>query len=505
MTGLLLDTDLTIRQRECAETVRHSGESLLRLINEILDYSKIDAGKLEIESYPFDLCEVLEEVHDLLATGASQKNIDLLLEYPTRTPRKFIGDGARIRQVATNLVGNAIKFTSGGHVLVSVHGAGEDTGSPQMRISVQDTGVGIPPEKIGFIFEKFSQGDGSTTRRYGGTGLGLAISKQLVNLMGGSIGVASRLGEGSTFWFELPLQLDPQPHAASPFGPDIASLRVLILGDNEVSRSVLDDPLTGWGMRSGSFADGERALQAMRAAQEAGDPYHLVLLDGPMRENGEIAFARAIRSDPSLGGCVIVLSGSIGQCRDLSRTQSGIIDSCLSKPVRQSQLFNTLASAWAKRQGAEPSRTLWAKPKTADLKQRFAACHSRILLAEDNVVNQKVACGLLERLGLRTDVAANGREAVEMSARAPYDLVLMDCQMPEMDGFEATREIRRREGSTRQVAVIAMTADAVTGSRERCLEAGMDDYISKPVRTDELCQALSRWLPQRATKPALNT
>jgi signal transduction histidine kinase/CheY-like chemotaxis protein/ligand-binding sensor domain-containing protein len=507
MTGLLLDTDLTIRQRECAETVRQSGENLLSLINEILDYSKIEAGKLDIETYPFDLCEVIEEVHDLLAAGASQKNIDLLLEYPTRAPRKFMGDGARIRQVATNLVGNAIKFTSSGHVLVSVQGEEQDTGSSQIRISVQDTGVGIPQDKIGLLFGKFSQVDGSTTRRYGGTGLGLAISKQLVNLMGGSIGVESRLGEGSTFWFELTLLLDTHPHAAPPLVADITGLRVLILSDNEVNRRVLDEQITGYGMRTGSLAAGEQALPAMRAAQGAGDPYHLVFLDCPLREGGEIAFAREIRSDPSVRGCVIVISSSIGQCQELRLAQSGIIDACLNKPVRQSLLVNTLASAWAKRQGAEPSPSLQAKPKTADLNQtfagKFAACNSRILVVEDNVVNQLVACRLLERLGVRTDVAANGREAVEMSALVPYSLILMDCQMPEMDGYEATREIRRREGSTRQVAVIAMTAEAVTGSRERCLEAGMDDYISKPVKLDELYHVLSRWLPQEQTETPL--
>ena len=509
MTGLLLDTELSREQREYAETVRQSGENLLRLINEILDYSKIEAGKLDIENYPFDLCEVIEEVHDLLAAGASQKNIDLLLEYPMRTPRRFLGDGAKIRQVATNLVGNAIKFTSSGRVLVSVRGEEQGTGSSQIRISVQDTGVGIPQDKIGLLFGKFSQVDGSTTRRYGGTGLGLAISKRLVNLMGGSIGVESRLGEGSTFWFELPLQLDTQPHIAPPCVADVTGLRVLILSDNEVNRRVLDEQITGYGMRTGSLAACEQALPAMHLAQDAGDPYQLIFLDCPLREGGEIAFARRIRSDPRLRGCVIVISSSIGQCQELRHTESGIIDACLNKPVRQSLLLNTLASAWAKRQGVEPSGSLRAEPKTADLKQTFAgkyaACNSRILVVEDNVVNQKVACRLLERLGLRTDLAANGREAIEMSALVPYGLILMDCQMPEMDGYEATREIRRREGSTRQLAVIAMTADAVTGSREMCLEAGMDDYISKPVILDELYQALSRWLPQEQTEtPTLN-
>ena len=370
-----------------------------------------------------------------------------------------------------------------------------------MRISVQDTGVGIPQEKIGLLFEKFSQVDGSTTRRYGGTGLGLAISKRLVNLMGGHIGVESRLGEGSTFWFDLPLRLDTQPHVALPPEADISGLRALIWGDNEVTRRVLDEQITGWGMRTLCLAAGEQALQAMRAAQEASDPYLFVLLDCLIPEDG-IALARAIRSDPSLRGCVIVMSSSIAQCQEVSQTQSGIIDACLGKPVRRSQLFNALVSAWAKRQGAGPSGSLRAKPKAADLKQavtgKFAGCNSRILVVEDNVVNQKVACRLLENFGLRTDVAANGREAVQMSALVPYGLILMDCQMPEMDGYEATRQIRRREGPARQVAVIAMTADAMAGARERCLEAGMNDYISKPVKVDELCGALSRWLPDCA-------
>jgi CheY-like chemotaxis protein len=409
-----------------------------------------------------------------------------------------MGDGARIRQVVTNLVGNAIKFTASGHVLVSVERAEQGTQSSRMRISVEDTGVGIPQEKAGLLFEKFSQVDGSTTRKYGGTGLGLAISKQLVHLMGGSIGVESRLGEGSTFWFELPLEPDTEADGAPLLGGGVAGLRVLILGDNPVCRRLLEEQITDWGARCGSFADGERARQAMRTAQEAGEPYQLVLLDGPLREGEGIAFASAIRSDPSLRGCAIAMAGFIGQWEEPSHAGSGIFDVRLNKPVRQTELFHTLVSVWAKRQGTEPSQSLGAKPK-ADRKQApagsFATCDRRILVAEDNVINQKVACRLLERLGLRTDVAVNGREAVEMSALAPYDLILMDCQMPEMDGYEATREIRRREGSTRHAAVIAMTADAVTGCRERCLAAGMDDYVTKPVRPDELYHALRRWLP----------
>jgi signal transduction histidine kinase/DNA-binding response OmpR family regulator/streptogramin lyase len=505
MTGLLLDTDLTSRQRDYAETVRRSGEDLLGLLNEILDYSKIEGGKLETESYPFDLCEVIEDANGLLASKADGKKIELLLEYPTGTPRRFLGDGARIRQVVTNLVANAIKFTSTGYILVSVDCAGQDSGSPQVRICVRDTGMGISLENIGLLFEKFSQVDGSNTRRYGGTGLGLAISKQLVNLMGGSIGVESRLGEGSTFWFDLPLYLDAQPQIAPPPVADISGLRALVLSDNEVNRGVLHEQITGWGMRNESFATSGQALPAMRAAQKAGDPYHFVLLDCLIRESDGSALAEAIDSDPSLRGCVIVMLSSIGQFQEVSQTQRGVIDAYLSKPVRQSQLFNILASARAKRQGAVLSGSLRTKQNAADPRRvvtgKFAECNSRILVVEDNAVNQKLACRLLENLGLRTDMAANGREAVEMSARVPYGLILMDCQMPEMDGYEATREIRRREGSVRQVAVIAVTADAMQGTRERCLEAGMDDYISKPVKLDKLYGALGRWLPQKQPSP----
>ena len=507
MTGLLLDTELTSRQKEYAETVRQSGEHLLGLINQILDYSKIGAGMLIAESYPFDLGEIVEEVIDLLAPTIGDKKIELLLDYPAEAPRNFIGDGSRIRQVVTNLVGNAIKFTAGGHIVISVDCARQD-GDPPVRISIRDTGLGIPGEKLGLLFEKFSQVDGSNTRRYGGTGLGLAISKQLVTLMGGSIGVESRLGEGSTFWFDLPLHLDPRPPVVPLPVAALRGLRVLVLVDNEVNRRVRLEQMAGWGMRHEGFADGEPALAAMCAAAGAGDPYHIVLLDCPRRGGDGDRLARAIRSDASLRACAIVLLSAMGQGQEVNPSTNGIIDACLFKPVRQSQLLRTMASAWAKRQHAEPcDRKFGDQQGPAGFRQtaagQFAAHNGRILVVEDNVVNQKVACRLLERLGLRTDVAADGREAVEMCALVPYDLVLMDCQMPEMDGYQATREIRRRQGPTERVAVVAMTADAMNGTREKCLAAGMDDYLSKPVKLDELHAALSRWLPQKQPAPAL--
>jgi signal transduction histidine kinase/DNA-binding response OmpR family regulator/ligand-binding sensor domain-containing protein len=503
MTDLLLDTQLTPPQREFAETVRLSGENLLGIIDEILDYSKIEAGKVKTDAYPFDLCQAVEAVGDLLASKAEDKGIDLILEYPVRAPRRFIGDAAHIRQVLTNLVGNAIKFTSQGHVLVSVTQTGLESRSVQVRISVRDTGVGVPQEKIGLLFRKFSQLDGSTTRKYGGTGLGLAISRELVNLMGGSIGVESRPGEGSVFWFELPLRLDEAyAHGATAPASEIGGLRGLLVSGNDVNRRVLEQQIAGWGIRSDTVAGNEPALQSMRAAEAAGDPYRFVLLDCPMGDGDGIRIARTIQAEPRLSDCAIIMLSSIGQYQEISQIQGSVIDVCLSKPVRQSQLLQALTCTWATRPRRESLSSLGAESKTPDSRRsmsgQFAAC-PRILVAEDNPVNQKVIRRLLERLGLEADVATNGREAVEMCALTPYGLVLMDCQMPEMDGYEATRQIRRREGAAPPVAVVAITADAMAGTREKCQEAGMNGYITKPVNLNELREALAQWLPNRQT------
>jgi two-component system sensor histidine kinase/response regulator len=498
MTNLLLDTDLTPGQHEYADTVRRSGEALLTVINDILDFSKIEAGKLEIESYPFDLCEIIEDVNEILASKAIDTGTELNLDYPPQAPRRFFGDGSRLRQIMTNLVGNALKFTSKGDVLVSVQCDGLDAEHAQMRISVRDSGVGIARENIGRLFEKFSQVDSSTTRKFGGTGLGLAISKQLVNLMGGSIGVESRPGEGSTFWFKLPLRVDSEARAIAVPPADIHGVRALIIDDNEVNRRVLEEQITSWGMRRGSAAGGAEALKALRAAQEAGDPYQFIFLDYQMPEMDGIMVAHAIRKDTSLRRTPIVMLTSLGQVQEVSREQADIVDACLAKPVRQSQLFNTVVAVWAKHLGIGVSSAHPPKPDGTAGKQStdvdFAAFRVRAMVVDDNIVNQKVACRMVERLGMRADVAANGLEGVEMFELLPYDLILMDCQMPGMDGYEATVQIRRREGSPRRVVIIAMTADAMAGARERCLEAGMDDYVSKPVKMEELRAVLYKWL-----------
>jgi signal transduction histidine kinase/ligand-binding sensor domain-containing protein/DNA-binding response OmpR family regulator len=506
MTGLLLDTGLTTEQREYTEMVRSSGEALLTVINDILDFSKIEAGKLVIEPSPFDLRLALEEVDDMLAPKAEERKLELVLEYSPAVPRHFIGDAGRIRQVVTNLVGNAVKFSSGGCVLITVQYQGQEAQQARMRISVQDHGPGIPREKLDLLFEKFSQVDASTTRKYGGTGLGLAISKQLVELMGGSIGVESHPGEGSTFWFTLPLTLEAQPHAAPVPVADLRDLRVLIVDDNEVNRRVLHEQIASWGMRNGSFSSGEQALEALRAAQQSGDPYHFAILDYQMPGLDGPALAKVIRSDPAIRGTVLVMLTSVGCWDAVRHTESASIDACLPKPVRQSQLLNTLATTWSKKLHMALADPAGPASRIADMKSalagRSAGWPIRVLVAEDNVVNQKVAVRMLERLGLRADVAANGREAVRMFELLPYDLVFMDCQMPEMDGYEATQEIRRREGLGWRVAIIAMTADAMVGCRERCLEAGMDDFIAKPVAMGALFEALRRWAPVKDPAPA---
>jgi len=491
MTGLLLDTELAPEQREYAETVRRSGEALLSIINDILDFSKIEAGRLAIESFPFDLRLVIEEVNEMLAPKAENQKLDLLLEYPSGIPRHFVGDGGRIRQVLTNLVGNAVKFTPRGQVLITVECEARETNQAHMRVSVADTGLGIAAEEIDSLFRKFSQVDGSTTRKYGGTGLGLAISKQLVGLMGGAIGVHSRVAEGSTFWFSLPLALDAQPDAQPMAAAELGNLRVLIVDDNEVNRRVLHEQISSWKMRNGSFASGEEVVPALRAAREAGDPYHFVLLDYQMPVLDGATLASAIKADPQIRDTILVVLTSVGHWNEVRRLQGIGIDACLLKPVRQSQLLNTLATAWARKLQSQPEMAA-TKPSLA---ARFAGSSLRVLVAEDNVVNQKVALRMLEKLGLRADVAANGREAIAMLELLPYDLIFMDCHMPEMDGYTAAAAIRRRHGSRWRVPIVAMTAEAMEGCREHCIAAGMDDYIAKPVKMDNLVQALLKWVP----------
>jgi PAS domain S-box-containing protein len=498
MTGLLLDTDLTPQQRECAETVRLSGEVLLAVINDILDFSKIEAGKLQIECFPFDLRQVIEEVEEMLASRADDHKLDLVLEYPSACPNHFLGDGGRIRQVLTNLVGNAVKFTDGGHVLTTVKCEAVDAGRAHLRISVQDTGPGIPQDKLKLLFQKFSQVDGSATRRHTGTGLGLAISRQLVELMGGAMGVESRLGEGSTFWFTLPVPIDPRPITEPLDTNDLAGLRILIADDNETNRRILHEQIASWGMRNDSFASGVDVIAALRQAQSEGDPFRIMLLDYQMPGMDGLAVASAVRADGDISDVAIVMLTSAGSWKELQSNKTTLLDACLTKPVRQSHLLNTLTLTWAKRrqrEGAVSPLPKRGQHTPSSLAGKFAGVPLRVLVVEDNAVNQKVAVRLLGRLGLRPEVAGNGLEAVQMFRSLHPDIIFMDCQMPELDGYEATRRIRLLQKPGEHPAIVAMTAEALAGSREACLAAGMDHYISKPIALADLCDALETWGP----------
>jgi signal transduction histidine kinase/CheY-like chemotaxis protein len=496
MTGLLLDTELSTEQREYADTVRKSGEALLMVINDILDFSKIESGKLSIEHFTFDLRLVVEEVAEMLAPRAGEKVVDIVLQYPPGLPSHFIGDAGRIRQVVTNLVGNAVKFTQKGHVLITVERNEQAGETAYMHVSVTDTGIGIPADKLPALFQKFTQADSSTTRRYGGTGLGLAISKQLVELMGGSIGARSKAGEGSTFWFSLPLPMDAQP-APLPL-TELRGLRVLIVDDIEVNRRVVHEQISGWGMRNGSYAGGEDALEALRAAHDSGDPYQIAIVDYQMPTMDGAMLSAAIKTDPRLKDTVVVMLTSIGNWSEVRRLEGASVDACLVKPVRNSQLLNTLVNTWSKQldrlsqDRALSNLQVATAPRTTHA-GKFAGLAIRVLVVEDNVVNQRVATRILERLGLRADVAANGREAIHMLDLLPYDLVFMDCQMPEMNGYEATAEIRRGEGPNRHITILAMTAEATVSCQEQCAQAGMDGFISKPVKLEDIIDAIRNW------------
>jgi signal transduction histidine kinase/ligand-binding sensor domain-containing protein/DNA-binding response OmpR family regulator len=499
MTSLLLDTGLTPQQRDYAETVRRSGEALLSVINDILDFSKIEAGKLAIESLAFDLRLVMEEVNETLAPKAEEKHLDLILEYPSRVPRHVAGDAGRIRQVVMNLVGNAVKFSSTGSILTTVDCESRDGQGSLLLVSVKDNGPGVPREKMGSLFQKFSQVDASTTRQYGGTGLGLAICKQLVELMGGTIGMDSLPGEGSTFWFTLPLQNAAPPQATPVPAVDLRDLRVLVVDDNESRRRVIHEQITSWGMRHGGGSSADGLVEALREAKRNEDPYRFAILDGRVSGIEGVTLATAIKSDPEIRDTVVILLASIGNWNATRNLEGSVIDASLVKPVRQLPLMNSLTAAWSRKLG----RPILNDSKPDSLNGdgegstvgSFIGQQVRALVAEDNVVNQKVAALMLRRLGVVPDFAANGRDAVEMCTTVPYDVIFMDCQMPQMDGFEAAREIRKRETSGQHVAIVAMTAEAMAGSRENCLAAGMDDYIAKPINQRDLLGKLEQWVP----------
>ena len=487
LTGLLLDTELDDTQRRYTEGVNSAGEGLLAIINSILDFSKIEAGKIEIEHVDMDLRVLVEECVGLLAGAAAAKEIELgVWCYPT-LPTAVRGDPVRVRQVLLNLVGNAVKFTEQGQVVVQARPLDVDDGSVVVRFDVVDTGIGIDAASYDRLFVSFSQADTSTTRRYGGTGLGLALVKRLVDLMGGQVGVESELGKGSTFWFSLPFARRPEVAGHCLPQPSLTGARALVVDDNATNCLILGQQLMAWGVRPDAAPDAPGALALLRTAAQAGDQYDVAIVDMQMPDTDGLSLAEEIKADPAIAGVAVIVLSSTGVVAAARRAEAGIAWS-LMKPVRQSELHDALVRAVAVA-GSEPravDHVRFARPQTTGQ-------HRRVLVVEDNEINQMVAVRTLTKLGYEADLAANGRQAVDAVTGHRYAAVLMDCQMPEMDGFDATRVIRRLEGSDRHVPIIAMTASATDADRQRCIAAGMDDYIAKPVRLETMEAALAQW------------
>ena len=548
MTGLLLDSDLTAEQRECAEIVRSSGEHLLMVINDILDFSKIEAGKLSLEVIDFDLRTAVDETLDLVAQLAADKKVNLACLVHANVPSALLGDPGRLRQVLLNLLSNALKFTVQGEVVLSVSLVQGGDDAATVRFEVQDSGIGLSPEARARLFQSFTQADNSTTRKYGGTGLGLAISKQLTELMGGQIGVESQLGEGSTFWFVVPLAIQPSGAQTGHDRPvqDLRGLGLCIVDDHATNRRILEAYAEKWGIRCRLAVDGLEALASLRTAAAEGAACAFAIIDMQMPGMDGLELARAIKADPVLAPIRLILLTSQGKRGDGRAAQEAGYAAYLTKPVHEGRLYECLLAVAAP-QAPDSPPTLITRHSLAENKAQGAP---KILLAEDNVINQKVAMRMLEKLGYRADVVSNGKEALEALGRIDYTVVLMDCQMPEMDGFAATAEIRRREalgvrreaqeeiervcealnvkGETRalegggsrteapasdlmpqtvslretndapprRLPIIAMTANAMPEDRARCLAAGMDDYISKPVQPKVLAAVLERWVTQ---------
>ena len=496
MTGLLLDTDLSEEQRRFAQTVRASGEALLGLINDILDFSKIEAGKLDLEVLDFDLQMLLDDLSDSLAPRIQGKGLELACSIEPQIPVLLRGDPGRLRQVLTNLCGNASKFTVKGEIAIHVSVVEESDRDILLRFAVRDTGIGIPKEKLSLLFNKFTQVDASTTRKYGGTGLGLAISKQLAELMGGEVGVSSEEGAGSEFWFTARLIRQLEAKQPDTTVPSLRGVRVLIVDDNATNLRILSVRMNAWGMRPVECEGGLQALQALLKATQDGDPFLVAVVDIQMPVMSGDMLGQAIHSDPRIASTRLVALTSIGLRGDAKKYAELGFVAYLTKPVRHLELRSTLTLVLEKNPNDSGKTHLITRHTVREEDKPFLALKARVLLAEDNFTNQQVALGLLAKLGLSADAVADGHEVLKAVEAIPYAVILMDCQMPNMDGYEATRCIRQKEASVpaRHIPIIAMTANAMLGDREKCLEAGMDDYIPKPVSFRALQEALYKWL-----------
>ena len=495
MTELLLETGLTSAQRKYAETVQRSGQNLLGIINDLLDFSKIEAGKLELENVDMDLRRTLEDVVDLLAERAHAKGLELACSIPANLATHVKGDALRLGQVLTNLVGNAIKFTEQGSVVIRVAGLEETAQTVTLRFEVSDTGAGISAAAQSHIFEEFAQADGSTTRKHGGSGLGLAISRQLVEMMGGNIYVESALGAGSTFWFASRFEKqETQDSRSAPMGM-LTGVRALIVESSVISRGILHSQMSNWGMTNRVAATPEQAIDLLAQAAARNAPYDIAIIDlGPAGMDA-LELARTIRARADIAKLRLVVLTH--RQMDTQNARDAGIDACLAKPVRQTVLYECLVNVMA----CQPQETVAAPDVCEPVTTAPAGIRGNILLVEDNFINQQVALGILQIQGYGVTVVNNGREALDAHAQGAFDLILMDCHMPEMDGFEATREIRGRERSSigKRVPIIALTANAMAQDREECLNTGMDDHLSKPFSLQTMQDMLDRWMPQAAS------
>jgi signal transduction histidine kinase/CheY-like chemotaxis protein len=513
MMDILLDTTLTREQRDYAETARQSGDSLLTVLNDILDFSKIEAGKLDIESVDFDLRQIVEEVGELAATQAQKKGLELAYSIADDVPAGVCGDPTRVRQILTNLLGNAVKFTSAGEVVLSAFvDSTSDAGKATVRFEIRDTGIGIPAETRARLFQSFTQADGSTRRRFGGTGLGLAICKQLATLMGGTIGVDSAPGMGSTFWFTVVLGTEPGTAIAPAAKVSLGDRKALLVDDNSTNRTILRRQLAGWGMRVVATDCGSRALELMREASASGQPFDIAIVDLQMPEMDGLQLGELLKADPLTAGIPLVMLSSLALGAYADKAGAIGFAAYLTKPARQHNLYTIVSSVLAGN-AAEPvevaaasadsriERRDLAQPATTPIaivaKPLDVVSRPRLLVAEDNLVNQKVAVLALSKMGYEPCVVSDGLQAVNAFRSGSYACILMDCQMPEMDGYEATAEIRRIEAGLRHVPIVAMTAHAMKGDREKCLMAGMDEYVSKPLKVKELQDILEQLINGR--------
>lgn len=491
MTELLLETPLSNEQRELMTIVRNAGKSLLSIINDILDFSKIEAGKLILENIEFEIRSVVEGTADLMAWKAREKGLRLMCFVDPKIPRHVKGDPGRIGQILLNLTGNAVKFTEKGEILIRVTMARAEEGKRVVRFEVKDTGIGLSEEAKERLFQPFTQADGSTTRKYGGTGLGLSISKRLVELMDGEIGLTSLLGEGSTFWFAVPFAYEEKPFQEEALPADLRGLNVLFVNDNRAIREIVEQYLASWEMACQWTSSGQEALALLKGETAAAKPFQLVIVDLPEEDSRQ--FGESIAREPALEGTrLIFLTDNESEEQKALVLKSGF-SAYLLRPVKQSQLFDCMATVLNRKSQNVPVKTIESAGEGTGAAK--AAAGGTVLLVEDNAANQKLAVLLLKKIGFAVQVANNGREAVEAVKEGPFSVILMDCQMPEMDGFEATEVIRQWEETRKErIPIIAMTANAMQGDKEKCLAVGMDDYISKPINPKQLQEVIYKWL-----------